>query len=162
MTSPDAIIQLRELIGDARVAMVTTRALEGELHSRPLTLAEINDQGAAVFLVDNSTDWVRGLTAGEPVNLAFAHERSQTWVSVSGTATISDDRAAMHRLWSKPAEAFFPDGIETPELRLLMVQGRSAEYWDAPSSRVLRLALMAGALIGNTRAPMGESGTIEL
>lgn len=47
MTTSDAIIELRELIGDARIGMLTTVAPSGEPHSRPLTIGEVDDRGRA-------------------------------------------------------------------------------------------------------------------
>jgi general stress protein 26 len=162
MTSAAAIIQLRELLGDERIVMLASVAPSGELHSRPLTLAEIDDDGMLVFLVDSAASWVLGLAPNELVNASIVNKSDATWVSVSGTATIDADRASIHRLWSKPAEAFFPDGVDSPNIQVLRLRPSSAEYWDAPAGRVARLVSMAGAIVGATKTSVGDSGTIDM
>lgn len=162
MTTADATIKLRELVGDQRVAFLTTSAQNGELHARPLTLADIDDQGNMLFLVDANADWVQGIGFNESVNLSIANADDKTWVSVAGTAMVGVDRAAIHRLWSPEASAFLAGDADGPFVRLLTVMPSSAEYWDAPSTRIARLAVMARAALGDKSAKMGESGSIDL
>ena len=161
MATSDAIIKLRQLIGDARVAMVTTGTPSGELHSRPLTLGSVDDDGTLVFLVDSRADWVAGLQHGEPVNASITNDDDQVWVSIAGNASVGEDRATIDRLWSPAAAAFFDGGQDSPYLRVLSIESATVEYWDAPSSRVERLVTMAGTLLGRSSSP-GESGSIDL
>ena len=49
------------------------------------------------------------------------------------------DRAKAEQLWSKPLEAWLPDGLDTPGLTLIKVHGNTAEYWDAANSKVKQL-----------------------
>ena len=162
MATSDAIIQLRELVGDATIAMLTSATPSGGLHSRPLTLGEIDDHGNLVFLVDGDADWVRGLKFGEQVNVSLADHDERTWISVAGNASISGDRATIDRLWSPAAELFFPEGKDSPRLRVLEVRAGTVEYWDAPSSRLKMLALAAGAKLGRADGRAGDSGSIDL
>jgi general stress protein 26 len=162
MTSSQATFQLRKLIGDADVAMLASGAPSGEIHSRPLMLAEVNDEGNLVFLVDGTAEWVTGLRAEDQVNVAITNDDDKTWVSVSGATRITEDKATLDRLWTKAAEAFFPDGIDSPQLRILNVLTTSAEYWDASSSRVQRLAVMITSLVGDRSAKLAQSGSIDL
>ncbi len=161
MATSDSIIKLRELVGDVTVTMLTTENQAGELHSRPLTLGEIDDSGTLAFLVDRRAGWVSGLRADDQVNISIANEADKVWVSIAGSARISEERAAIHRLWGPNLAPYFPDGVDSPDLRLLSVSASSAEYWDAPSSRVARLAVKAGSLFGRT-SKAGDSGSIEL
>ena len=108
MSAADAVIQLRSLVGDQPVAMVTTTSPGGGLHARPLTLAEIDDHGTLWFLVDAEADWVRGLGANETVNVSFSDDNESRWVSVAGAATVTGDRATIDRLWTPAAKSFLP------------------------------------------------------
>ena len=161
MTTAAATIKIRELIGDARVAMVTTVTPAGELHSRPLTIGAVDDDGTFRFLVDAKASWVGGLRYGDAINLAITNDDDKVWVSVAGTVSVTDDRATAHRLWSPEAEPYFPDGVDDPNLRVLEVQPTTAEYWDAPASRIERLVVKAGSLFGRQPTP-GERGSIDL
>ena len=162
MATSDAVIQLRALVGDASIVMFTSRAPSGELHSRPLTLGEIDDDGNLVFLVDAAADWVAGLRPEDETNASITNDDDRVWLSISGRATVTEDRAMIHRLWTPHATTFFPEGPDSVGIRVLSMQSRAAEYWDAPSSRLHRLAVGASSLLGNPAAKQGESGTIEL
>ena len=161
MTTAQAIIKLRELIGESNVAMATTGTPAGELHSRPLTLGSIDDDGTIQFLVDIGAAWVAGLRHGDAINLSITNDDDKVWVSIAGTASVVEDRATAHRLWSPEYDTFFTDGLDSPTLRVLVVDPSTAEYWDAPSSRIERLAVKANALLGRQGGP-GESGTLDL
>ncbi len=141
--------------------MATTATPAGELHSRPLTIGSIDDDGTVRFLVDAQASWVAGLRHGDSMNLAVTNNDDSVWVSIAGEASISEDQATTHRLWNPAAEAFFPGGLDDPNLRVLELTPSTAEYWDAPSSTIERLAIMAGALVGRKSSP-GESGSIDL
>lgn len=162
MATSDAIIRLRELVGEGTIVMLTSETPSGELHSRPLTLSEIDDTGALVFLVDGTADWVAGLRADEQVNVSLADDDGRLWVSIPGRARVGEDQATIHRLWTPAVEVYFPDGVDSPDVRVLSVTAGRVEYWDAPASRVRRLADMAGSLLGRSDSTPGESGTIDL
>jgi general stress protein 26 len=162
MTTSEATIKLRELLDDQHVGMLTSPAPSGELHSRPLTLCEVDDDGNLWFFVSNDAEWVRGANPGVAVNVAFVDEENQKWVSVAGTATIHDDEAKIDRLWSKMAEVFFPDGRNDSSIRLLAVDGSTAEYWDTPSSKLVQMAMAAKGLVTKGKSDMGQSGSIDL
>lgn len=161
MTTADATIKLRELIGEAEVAMATTAAPSGELHSRPLTLDTIDDNGAFQFLVDANASWVAGLRHRDAINLAITNDDDKVWLSVAGTVLVTEDRAAAHRLWRPEYERYFPEGVDAPNLRVLIVEPTTAEYWDVPSSRIERLAVKANSLLGRDQSA-GASGSLDL
>ncbi len=66
----------------------------------------------------------------------------------------------MEQLWSPFVKAWFPEGLDDPRLALLKVTADSAEYWNAPSSRVVRLVGLAKALITGEQYDAGENRKI--
>jgi general stress protein 26 len=79
------------------------------------------------------------------------------------TARLVHDRAKAEELWSAPLKVWFPDGLETPGLALLKVQAVSAEYWDSPSSMVVKLLGAARAAItGDPDKFPGSNETVQL
>jgi general stress protein 26 len=73
------------------------------------------------------------------VNVGFADDKHQAWVSISGRATLSHDREKMEELWAAPLEVWFSDGLDTPGIVLVQVSAETAEWWEASSSRAKRL-----------------------
>ena len=59
-------------------------------------------------------------------------------------------------------KAWFPKGLDDPELALLKVTVEKAEYWDSPSSAVVHLVGLAKALVTGKHYRPGENEKIEL
>ena len=91
------------------------------------------------------------------VCVAYANPDDQVYVSVSGTAQITRDRQKIEELWSPVYKAWFPQGLEDPNVALLFVDVDKAEYWDAPSGRLVQLAGFVKALA--TGKPYGGEGS---
>lgn len=150
------IAKLGELIKDIRVAMLTTADTEGRLHSRPMSNQDHEFDGTLWFFTGANSGKVHELARDSHVNLSYANPDDQKYVSVSGRASISRDKAKMKELWSPIHKAWFPDGLDDPNLALLRVEVDSAEYWDAPASSVVQLYGFAKAIL--TGKAYGEEG----
>jgi general stress protein 26 len=84
-------------------------------------------------------------------------------VSVSGAAEARQDRAKAEELWNPLLKAWFPDGLDTPNLTLVKVHAESAEYWEAAhSSRVISLLGYAKAAVTRKTPDAGENETVRL
>lgn len=159
MSTADDIINLRQLVADHRIAMISTTAPSAELHSRPVRTQEIDDAGTFWFIVSVGADWVAGLSADESVNLSYTDSDDKTWVSVAGSARLLEDSARVDRY--RQAGEQSGHRIEDADVRLLQVQPTTVEYWDAPSGKLQALAMKAARAIGKDDAP-DASGTISL
>lgn len=77
-------------------------------------------------------------------------------------AAIVRDAALARELWNPLYRAWFPGGLDDPDLTLLRVDVERAEYWDSPSSAVVQLTGFIKAIATGTRADGGEHGTVGL
>jgi general stress protein 26 len=59
---------------------------------------------------------------------------------MSGRARLLRDRAKMEELWFAELKAWFPDGLEDPELALLWISVTQAEYWEGPSGTFMYMS----------------------
>lgn len=151
-TRPD-LARLAELIGDIDVAMLATNSRTGDLESRPMTPIEM-DAGGGLWFFTRRDSPIFDCTG--PVNLAFVDPVRSVYVSVCGSAAQIDDRARLRELWTPLARPWFPDGPDAPDLALLRVLPTTADIWDAPHSKMLRvLALAASVAAGQ---PVGLGG----
>jgi general stress protein 26 len=57
-------------------------------------------------------------------------------------------------------KAWFPEGLDDPHLCLLKVSVEQAEYWDAPSSKLVEIFGFVKALATGTEADYGENKKI--
>ena len=82
--------------------------------------------------------------------------------SLTGTARVNRDRDMIDALWSDAAKAFFPKGKDDPNLVLLEVTLRSAEYWDGPSTTIGKLVTFVVARLTKNEEVMGENRIVDL
>jgi general stress protein 26 len=156
-TSPDDFSKLGDLIKDIKFAMLTTIARDGQLTSRPMTTQNTNHfDGTLWFFAALNSPKTEDLEAHPEVNLAYAKPGSMEFVSVSGTAKISMDRAKMQELWSESYKAWFPEGLGDPNICLLRIEVAAAEYWDTPSAKVVQLFGYLKSKITGEKANPGE------
>lgn len=157
--------KLRELIRDVSVAMFTTADAEGLLRSRPLyTLHDdAGDESHELwFFSYEDSAKVDEIAHESQVNLAYAAPDRQVYVSVSGTAQSVRDRTLVRRFWKPMHKAFFPEGVDDPQLALIRVTVERAEHWDAPSSTVVNLVGMAKAVLTHTAYRPGANEKLDL
>ena len=157
--------QLWSMIKDIRFAMFTTRHGNGHLHSRPMTTqnSSIDEDSNLWFFMSRSGEPVADVVGDPTVNVVYADPGEDSYVSVSGTASIVDDLGKKQQLWSKLAEAWFPGGAADPDLALVRVKITHANYWDVRESKIVQLYQMAKAAItGKPPVGLGEHAEIRM
>jgi general stress protein 26 len=152
--------KLLELMRDMYVAMFTTIADDGTLHSVPMARQEVDPSAELWFITARDTDKVRDIATRPQVNLSFSS--GDAWVSVHGTATVVDDQARLEELWNTFAEAWFPEGTDDPHLALIRVDVDHAQYWEDKKPKVLQLAEILVSVVRDVPPKSGEQGRIDL
>lgn len=156
------IKQLAELIGGIHIAMFTTAGVDGRLYSRPLGTQEVEFDGDLWFATAADSPKVAEIALNPRVNVAYASTSGNTYVSVSGTARLVNDRAKIDALWSPAMGRFFPGGKDDPNLRLIHVSAESAEYWDGPGGLLgSALSFVLSAVTDNPGA-LSDNGIVDL
>jgi general stress protein 26 len=155
--------KLTELIKNARMAMLTTMTVDGKHVSRPMALQEAEFDGDLWFFTYENSAKVHDITLQPEVNVSFSDKNANAWVSIAGYAEVVHDRSKAEQLWNPLLKAWFPDGLDTEGLTLLRVRADSAQYWDAPNSKVANLLAMAKAAVTGDQPPkIGDSAKIDL
>jgi general stress protein 26 len=157
-----SISRLRGLIKDVKYALLTTHGAGGALHSRPLTTLEWEFDGTAWFLVSRTSRLAAELGDEAEVSLAYASPDEHTFVSLIGRGRIRPDPVRARELWNPWAQLFFPGGPESPEVGVLRVDVRTAEYWTGPDGLVDKVVGTARALIGKDPSGLGHHARIDL
>lgn len=139
--------RLNDLIKDIRIAMLTTRDEHGGLRSRPMATQKERFDGDLWFFTSEHTGKSGEIQNDQCVNLSYSEPSAQKYVSVSGRAQIVKDREKMEAMWNPFYRAWFPQGLDDPELALLRVSVERAELWDAPPSMVVHVIGAAKAVI---------------
>ena len=151
------LAELCKLIENMSVAMLTSLDANGALVSRPMAPLEMDANGALWFFTDRHSTKVEQLRV---VNLSFMDPARATYVSLSGRGAIETDRACIERLWTPFARPWFPDGPASSNLALLKFVPEAAEYWDAPSSRMVRMFALAASVVAGKPVGLGDHDTL--
>jgi general stress protein 26 len=155
--------KIRDLIKGISFAMLTTVDEDGSLRSRPMQTQETEFNGELWFFTSASSAKVDEVQSDRRVNVSYSDPDDNRYVSLSGTATLVRDREKIKELWKPILKAWFPDGLEDPDLALLRVKVEKAEYWDSPSSKMVQLAGFLKAIATGKRLEYaGENEKLEL
>lgn len=157
-----ALAELARLIDGVPVAMVTTIADDGQLGCRPMLLERLETAGALIFLTHLSSQKVHEVERDPRVNVAFASAKGDRYVSVSGTAEARHDPERMHALWNATYRAWFPKGPDDPDSAILTVEIGRIEYWDVPTSRLVRVWCAVKAMATGGVVEAGEHHTADI
>ncbi len=138
--------RLYQLIEDIEVAMLTTRRRDGTLVSRPMATQRRSEGAHFWFVAEEGSPKIAEIVLDPNVNLAYFKARTKEWVSVSGAARVSRDRAKIRELYEPTWKVWFPDiggdkngGPDDPRIVLIGVEARSAHFMkvDKPVPVVL-------------------------
>lgn len=140
--------ELTEKIKDIKFAMLTTENEEGFLHSRPMATLEAEAKGVLWFFTGKSTLKAAEVGRNPRINLAYIDGGKDTFISVAGEASLLQDPEKARELWNPFMKAWFPQGLDDPDLALLRIDIEEAEYWDIASKKMQTLIRFAKSLAG--------------
>ncbi|MBC7392954.1 general stress protein 26 [Variovorax sp. GrIS 2.14] len=151
--------KLFDLIKDTRFGMLTHRHSDGQLHSHPLTTQnkKVDEASTLYFFVPKDGDIAKHVASDGSVNVAYANTDADSYVSVTGQASLLEDQAKKNELFNPAAKAWFPKGPTDPNVGLLAVKILDAEYWDVTDSKMVQLFKIAkAAMTGDPLKDLGE------
>jgi general stress protein 26 len=148
-----------ELMQKIGFAMLVTR--DGErLRARPMAAYVDRNAQAVFFLSDARQHKDDEIRQNPQVNLSFADAGEQKYVSVSGTASVSNDRAKIQQLFTTTAKAWW-DSADDPNIRVLTFTPEEAEFWDSPGT-VISYVKMAAAAMTGSRPDIGTNRKVAI
>jgi general stress protein 26 len=159
MTAEDTR-KVAALVKDHRFGMVTTRDPFGSMVSRPMALQEVEFDGDLWFFAERGSRKLDHIAAHPQVNVAMSS--GDSWVSLTGEASVVDDAAKKRELWNGGVEAWLPQGPDDDGVVLIRVQSTSAEYWDTPGGRIATAISFAKAKMTGQRFEGGENQRVDL
>ena len=133
--SANRVEELHALLKEIEIAMLTTHRADGHLVSRPMALQKAAPGADLWFVTASDAGMVKELRADPHVNLAFYKDRTREYVSVTGTAVLSQDRALINQLYAPDWKVWFEDeggaydgSPDDPRLMLIGVTVESARF----------------------------------
>ena len=149
MERSEALKNVGEKIKGMRSCMFVTKSGDG-LKARPMSTQDVEFDGSVWFMTDKRSNKYKELQDDPTVGLEYAHSNGIRFVSISGTATFSEDKAKIKEFWNEFYKAWF-EGPDDPNITLIEVKASRAEYWDNKGGKIGGLADIAiGAVTGET------------
>lgn len=153
---------LGSMIEDIEIAMLVTRSRDGHYVSRPVATQKTEFDGDLWFFTSAASHKAAEIKAHPKVNVSYASQDRNTYVSVSGTATVRRDRSKIDALWSDVLKVYFPNGKDDPDVTLIRVKVETAEYWDGPGSLAGKALSFVLAAVTQDADAMGDNRTLQL
>lgn len=125
---------ISDVLKSIDICMMTTRASDGSLESRPMSNnRDVDYHGDSYFFTLGDTRVVQDITRAPQVCLAYDGRDGlfgkHFYVCVAGEASLITDKATMKRHWVPDLEAWFEDGIDTEGLTMIKVHAHHIRYW---------------------------------
>jgi general stress protein 26 len=147
-----------EMLRGFDTVMLVTAAADGRIEGRPMQIVDIDDRtGNIWFFTGLESRKVHEISDNAQVAVVCQQEHS-AYLSLTGIGMIVHEPSRVRQLWREPLRVWFPGGPEAPDLRLLVVEPRIAEYWDNRGANRLEYMFEAAkAYVSGTRPEVGES-----
>jgi general stress protein 26 len=162
-TPTDKLDELYGLIEQIETATMTTRRPDGHLVSRPMATQKRDPIADLWFVTSIETHKVDEIAADPHLSLGYFDPGTYEWVAVSGTATLSQDRAEIRRLYQPDWKAWFGDeggardgGPDDPRLALILVDIHEADYMKAKHSKPVALFHIAKGMVTGEEPDLGR------
>lgn len=164
----DELKKLYAMIEDLEIAMMTTRRTDGHLVSRAMANQKHAPGADLWFVTSKATHKVDELAREPHVNLAYYKDRTREWISVSGLASICNDRDVIRKVYAEDWKIWFPDEgdprhgtAEDPRITLIGVEVHSATFLEVTKPQPVVLYEMAKGWIKGEMPDIGQMHRVE-
>lgn len=152
--------KLKELTNKCRVCMLGTFE-EMRVFFRPMAHVDVDEMGNFWFFTSIESEKTSQINANPNVYLTYSCEGESTYLSVEGIASVSNiNRDRMKELFTPFVKSWFPEGLDDPNLALMIVHPLEIDYWVNNESKVLTYIKMLSSAVTGTKATIGEHGKL--
>ena len=147
-----AIEKMKELVNKAETCFFCTGATAGgSTGARPMSVQDVDGDGNLWFLSADDSHKNNELARDPSVQLFFQGSAHSGFLTLSGTASISRDKAKIKELWEPIVKTWFTEGEDDPRITVIKVAPTEGYYWDTKHGAVIAGAkMLVGAAIGKT------------
>lgn len=148
----EATKKIKELTDSAKTCFFcTNNATAQTFATRPMSVQKFDDDGNFWFLSANDSHKNSELETDPSVHLLFQGSSYSDFLSIYGTATVTEDKERIKELWEPILKTWFTDGIDDPRISVIKVEPSGGYYWDTKHNMMIGLVKrLAGAAIGKT------------
>jgi general stress protein 26 len=146
-----AVERIRAVAQAANICLFGTDLAHAPLTVRPMAVQSVDDAGNFWFLSSRTSHTNQHIEQDPRVQLLFANPGAAEYLTLQGTATISDDPALRKHHWTPIAKTWFNEGVDDPDLTVIRVEPHDGYYWDTKHGKIVSgLKIAVGTIIGKT------------
>jgi general stress protein 26 len=160
--------KFHDAIDSIATAMMTTRRSDGHLRARAMANQKRSAGADLWFVCRDGSAKLADLAHDPHIGLTYYRDANREWVSVSGLATISRDRAKVHELYQPDWKMWFDDDgdprhgtPDDPRMVLIGVTVHAAEFLEINASRPVMLFELVKGWATGTEPKISEMHTIK-
>ena len=128
--------------------------------SRPMATTRFDEEGVIWFFTDINSRKVKDIKSDTEVRLLYAHPGKSKFLDLQGEAELITDRSIIKELWNPVIKAWFPEGVDDPDLCLIRILPFSAYYWDAESAKMIQMVKIAASIVTGKSLAEGKEGEL--
>jgi general stress protein 26 len=155
------------LIEEIKVTMMTTRRPDGHLESRAMANQKQADGADLWFVTADGSGKLHDIAHDPHVNLAYHKTGSYEWISASGVARVSNDRAKIQELYEPDWKAWFGDDGDRrhgtaadPRIALIGIDVHAAVFLEVNKPKPVVLFELAKVWLTGERVEAGQTHTL--
>jgi len=158
-----AVEKLREMVNKIDIGMLCTFT-SGSVypHAIPMSRQEADPEGNIWYLFSSESETYTNLKNNNKVSVLFSHVGDYNFLSINGTAEISEDKDRIEKYWNKMMEGWFEKGKEDPRIRVLKVTPQEAHYWDNKTNKLMTILKVAASAVSGQQLDIGREGDLNL
>ena len=161
LSDTDALKKFNKLVNDINVCMFITENKDDE-HTRPMATIEVEENGTLWFFTDIRSIKVEEVSTQREVHLVYAHPGKESYMDVWGSAQVVTDKQSIKDKWSPIVKAWFPNGVDDPNIALLKVTPYNIYYWDAETGKMVSFLKIAASAVTGKKLAEGAEGKLVL
>lgn len=132
-------------------------------HFQPMTAFTVPEAGEIWFFTRAETDLARDASHGaRQAMFVFQSRDRECQACVGGELTVEMDREKIDRWWSMMVAAWYPDGKDDPDLRLLRLKCHDARVWISDAGPVKYMWEVARANTTGREPALGGRADVTL
>ncbi|MDR1136915.1 MAG: pyridoxamine 5'-phosphate oxidase family protein [Synergistaceae bacterium] len=129
-SAKEASAKTERILAGAKVVYIATNGSHGHPNVRAMTPAKTDGAKTLWFVTDVGSSKVAELTRDGKAVIYAAAPRGTGECRVWGGVDILEDRASREAAWRDEFAAHFPDGMDSPNLRVLRFNVSNGIYCD--------------------------------
>lgn len=159
----EALTKLRQLLADFPIAFMVTVGPD-DVMARPIGV--VGDHaafdGTLWFITDKRSRKVGAIQSGATTTLLFQNDKAGAYLQLTGRASVVDDAEKLEELYTTLQRAWFPKGLDDPDITLVRFDADAGSYWDSHDSIVRLVVAFAKSVVTGTPGKSGNAGLAQL